>query len=78
LGSDQKQTIVFFGAGGAGRAFKHHSGIVPDFYVDNSRELYGTEVDGVPVVYPDALLGLANVTVYITSGYVEEITQEWV
>jgi len=75
LGENQKQTVVFFGAGGAGLAFRHHSGVEPDFYVDSSPALHGTRVGGVPVVDPSALAELSNVKVYITSGYVDEITQ---
>jgi hypothetical protein len=37
--------------------------------------LHGTKVGGVPVVDPSALAGLSNIKVYITSGYVDEITQ---
>lgn len=76
MGENHKQTVVFFGAGGAGLAFRHHSGVVPDFYVDNSAELQGTRVGGVPVVDPNALTGRASIIVYITSGYVDEISQQ--
>lgn len=76
MGENDKRTVVFFGAGGAGRAFRHHSGVVPDLYVDNSPTLQGTRVDGVPVRNPNALNGLENIVVYITSGFVDEIRQQ--
>ena len=67
------EVLVYFGAGGAGVSYLDHSGVRPDFFVDNDKAIIGKEVDGVPVRAPDSLKGLGGVKVVITSGYVSEI-----
>jgi len=68
-----KPKLVFFGAGGAGEAYLEHSGVQPDFFVDNQISLHGTLLEGVPVHSPKTLAGADATDIVITSGYVTEI-----
>ena len=64
---------VYFGAGGAGLAYCQHSGSVPDFFVDNNSELWGSFHNGVIIKSPDCLRDEEINKIIITSGYVKEI-----
>lgn len=71
-----KRTVVWFGAGGAGKAYLFHTGERPDFFVDNSETLHDSLVSGVPVFAPSILKTLTAPEVVITSGYVVDIRNQ--
>ena len=77
LGNDSY--LVCFGAGPAGRAALSslgECGFNVDCFCDNAKHLWGTAVDGIPVISPDKLRELAGkekLSVLITSSYYDEI-----
>ena len=68
--------VVFFGAGGAGKAYLEHSGVTPDFFVDNNPNLAGSYVANVEVRHPSVLRGMTGLSVVITSGYIDAIRRQ--
>lgn len=63
---------VFFGAGGIGASglrFAMRSGMHVDFFVDNNRNLWGGDIDGVPIYSPEVLRDKKKYTIIVTVGY---------
>jgi len=61
--------IILFGAGQIGRSslrYAKASGLKVDFFVDNNCDLWGKEVDGLPVWSPDTLTAKKNYFVIVT------------
>lgn len=55
LAGDRRDSIVLFGAGGLGRrclAGLRRYGVVPVAFADNNARLWGSAIDGVPVLSP--------------------------
>lgn len=65
--------VVYFGAAGAGHAYCHHSGKVPDIFVDNDSSKWGTSINGVEVMSPEVLTSIPLQQITITSGYCKDI-----
>jgi FkbM family methyltransferase len=58
FGPEEARNAILFGAGGGGRfflRFMREAGVEPRAFVDNAQELWGTQVDGIPVFPPSEL-----------------------
>lgn len=68
--------IIYFGAAGGGRAYSHHSGQLPNFFVDNDSSKWGTKLLGINIESPSFLstLDFNDLDkIVITSGYIKSI-----
>ena len=75
----EDKTIIVFGAGKMFEYYMDHEGrkYPPEFVVDNNREKWGTEVRGIPVRPPDAVLEAGdNLRILICSIYYREISRQ--
>ncbi len=68
--------IIYFGAAGSGKAYSSHSGRLPDFFVDNDVNKWGTKILNREVRPPSTIAAinmnyLENIV--ITSDYIETI-----
>lgn len=71
--TSHQELRVYFGAGSSARAFCINSGTLPDYFVDNDSNLWGTQFLGVTVLRPKELLSLRPSRIVLTSSFVEEI-----
>lgn len=65
--------IIYFGAGGSGFAYCQHSGINPDFFVDNDQTKWGNYIESIEIKSPDEIKKNQIKKIVITSGYVKDI-----
>jgi len=76
----KNKTIVIFGAGKMLEHYLEHEGkkYPPEFAVDNNSGKWGTEVSGIPVRQPDAILDVPtdNLCLIICSIYYREIAKQ--
>lgn len=70
---EDKELEVFFGAAGSGVAYCYHTKEIPNLFVDNDPDKWGTFVNGIEVMSPDILSTVLIKRVVITSGYVKDI-----
>ena len=68
-----KKSLVYFGAGGCGPAYCHHSGKMPDIFVDNDSSKWGTSINGVEIMPPAVLTSIPLHRITITSSYLKHI-----
>ena len=69
--SNSGSKVVLFGAGGIGRIALRQmadSQRRVDYFVDNNPDLWGKEVEGIPVHSPD-VLRRENADIFVTVGY---------
>jgi FkbM family methyltransferase len=72
LGSEDASNAILFGAGGGGRfflRFMREAGVEPRAFVDNAKGLWGSQVDGVPVLPPSELTRADGVKVVLCTAF---------
>lgn len=67
---------IYFGAGGGGISYCKHTGKLPDFFVDNDKNKWGSELLGIKILSPEDIDDCESVNWLITSGYVKEIFKQ--
>jgi hypothetical protein len=70
-----KKTI-YFGAAGSGLAYCGHSKTLPDIFVDNDPNKWGSRIKDLEVFPPEHLNSIKIKKVVITSGYVKDILKQ--
>lgn len=71
FGPEDARDAILFGAGGVGRfflRFLREAGVDPWAFVDNAEALWGTVVEGIPVLPPDELARQAGARVVLCSA----------
>lgn len=80
LGPEDARDAILFGAGGGGRfflRFLREAGVEPRAFVDNAEVLWGTVVEGIPVLPPDELTRQAGTRVVLCTAFAlrEQVAQ---
>lgn len=68
--------IIFFGAAGSGKAYSDHTSIIPDYYIDNDKDKWGSKLKGIEIKPPSFLKGklIDQIdSLVITTGYVKSV-----
>jgi len=73
---ETKKMVIYFGAAGAGLAYCQHSGKMPDIFVDNDPNKWGTSINGVKIMAPNILTSISLQQIIITSGYCQDIHKQ--
>lgn len=74
----KKKYLIFFGAQGTGVAYMKHTNTKPDYFVDNDKNKWEKDINGVTIKPPNFLKTISKdiLKIIITSGYVKGISKE--
>lgn len=68
-----KSKVVFFGAAGCAQAYCKNSNTLPDIFVDNDPNKWGTLLYGIEIMNPKVLSNLSIEKVVLTTSYLKEV-----
>lgn len=68
-----KSKVVFFGAAGGAKAYCKNSNTLPDIFVDNDSNKWGTLLNGIEVMNPQVLSHLSVEKLVLTTSYLKEV-----
>jgi hypothetical protein len=65
--------LVYFGAGGCGKAYYKNTKTLPDIFVDNDESKWGTFLHGVEIMNPEVLSQLSLERLVITTSFMKSV-----
>ena len=65
--------LVYFGTEGAAKAYCKNSGTIPDIFVDNDSNKWGTLLYGVEIMNPQVLSQLSVEKLVLTTSFLKEV-----
>ena len=65
--------LVYFGAGGCGRAYCKNTNTLPDIFLDNDESKWGTLVNGIEIMNPEVLSKLSFEKLVLTTSFLKDV-----